>query len=158
SALSKWRARSAPTCDLAIRCRSRWPGNGDSIFPHRVESHRSTSKSRRYFRSRGCSSFDRAVLCITARYKQCRSHVRCFRNCFRRSTSPSTKIIRRVANMTARSERRRLKGLRPQPVLGKLPEANLMQGMEFLKEVTMDKNIIKETMLSLEGVALQSAR
>jgi hypothetical protein len=26
------------------------------------------------------------------------------------------------------------------------------------KEVTMDKNIIKETMLSLEGAVLQSAR
>jgi hypothetical protein len=29
---------------------------------------------------------------------------------------------------------------------------------DALKEVTMDKNIIKETMLSLEGAALQSAR
>jgi hypothetical protein len=31
-------------------------------------------------------------------------------------------------------------------------------GTRFLKEITMDKNIIKETMLSLEGAALQSNR
>src|SRR3990170_338586 len=33
-----------------------------------------------------------------------------------------------------------------------------LRGTRFLKEVMMDKNIIKETMLSLEGAALQSAR
>jgi transcription elongation GreA/GreB family factor len=33
-----------------------------------------------------------------------------------------------------------------------------LKGARALKEVTMDKNIIKETMLSLEGAALQSAR
>jgi hypothetical protein len=33
-----------------------------------------------------------------------------------------------------------------------------LKGTRALKEVTMDKNIIKETMLSLEGAALQSAR
>jgi hypothetical protein len=33
-----------------------------------------------------------------------------------------------------------------------------LKGTRALKEVTMDKNIIKETMLSLEGAAFQSAR
>jgi hypothetical protein len=33
-----------------------------------------------------------------------------------------------------------------------------LKGTRALKDVTMDKNIIKETMLSLEGTALQSAR
>jgi hypothetical protein len=33
-----------------------------------------------------------------------------------------------------------------------------LRGTRFLKEVTMDKNIIKETMLSLEGAAVQNAR
>jgi hypothetical protein len=33
-----------------------------------------------------------------------------------------------------------------------------LRGTRVLKEVTMDKNIIKETMLSLEGAALQSTR
>jgi hypothetical protein len=33
-----------------------------------------------------------------------------------------------------------------------------LTGTRFLKEVTMDKNIIKETMLSLEGAVLQSTR
>jgi hypothetical protein len=33
-----------------------------------------------------------------------------------------------------------------------------LRGTRFLKEITMDKNIIKETMLSLEDAALQSAR
>jgi hypothetical protein len=33
-----------------------------------------------------------------------------------------------------------------------------LRGTRALKEVTMDKNIIKETLLSLEGAALQRAR
>jgi hypothetical protein len=33
-----------------------------------------------------------------------------------------------------------------------------LRGTRFLKEVAMDKNIIRETMLSLEGAAFQSAR
>jgi len=33
-----------------------------------------------------------------------------------------------------------------------------LKATRALKDVTMDKNIIKETMLSLEGTALQSAR
>jgi hypothetical protein len=43
-------------------------------------------------------------------------------------------------------------------MLGKLQELDPLRGTRFLKEVTMDKNIIKKTMLSLEGAALQSAR
>src|SRR3546814_80601 len=39
-----------------------------------------------------------------------------------------------------------------------LPTPNGVNGTTILKEVTMDKNTIKETMLSLEGAALQSAR
>jgi thiol-disulfide isomerase/thioredoxin len=79
--------------------------NGDSIFRRRVERHRLTSRSRRYFRSQPYSSSAQTVLCITARFKQCRSHARSSRNCFRRSTSPSPMIIRRVASMRALSER-----------------------------------------------------
>jgi hypothetical protein len=33
-----------------------------------------------------------------------------------------------------------------------------LRGTRVLKQVTMDKNTIKETMLSLEGAVLQSAR
>src|SRR5215475_9624768 len=36
--------------------------------------------------------------------------------------------------------------------------SDALKGTRALKEVTMDKNIIKETMLSLEGASLQSAR
>jgi hypothetical protein len=43
-------------------------------------------------------------------------------------------------------------------MLMKLQWPDPLRGTRFLNEVTMDKNIIKETMLSLEGVALQSAR
>lgn len=43
-------------------------------------------------------------------------------------------------------------------MLRKLQWPDPLRGTRVLKEVTMDKNIIKETMLSLEGVALQSAR
>ncbi|MCP1743737.1 peroxiredoxin [Bradyrhizobium japonicum] len=72
---------------------------------YRVERHRSILKSRHCFRSPAYSSSDRMVLCITARFKQCRSHVRCSRNCFRQSISLSPGIIRRVASMTALSKR-----------------------------------------------------
>ena len=43
-------------------------------------------------------------------------------------------------------------------MLRKLQWLDPLGGTRVLKEVTMDKNIIKETMLSLEGAALQSAR
>src|SRR4051794_13936111 len=43
-------------------------------------------------------------------------------------------------------------------MLMKLQWPDPLRKTRFLNEVTMDKNIIKETMLSLEGVALQSAR
>src|SRR3954470_22321841 len=43
-------------------------------------------------------------------------------------------------------------------MLMKLQWPEPLRGTRFLNEVTMDKNIIKETMLSLEGVVLQSAR
>jgi hypothetical protein len=47
---------------------------------------------------------------------------------------------------------------RPEPMLRKLQWPDPLRGTRFLKEVTMDKTIIKEAMLSLEGAALQSAR
>lgn len=43
-------------------------------------------------------------------------------------------------------------------MLGKLQWPDPLRGTRFLKEITMDKNIIKETMPSLEDAALQSAR
>lgn len=43
-------------------------------------------------------------------------------------------------------------------MLRKLQRPDPLRGTRVLKEATMDKNIIKETMLSLEGAALQSAR
>jgi hypothetical protein len=43
-------------------------------------------------------------------------------------------------------------------MLRKLQWPDPLRGTRFLKEVTMDKNIIRETMLSLEGAAFQSAR
>jgi hypothetical protein len=43
-------------------------------------------------------------------------------------------------------------------MLGQLQWPDASIGTSILKEVTMDKNIIKETMLSLEAAAFQSAR
>ena len=43
-------------------------------------------------------------------------------------------------------------------MLRKLQRPDPLRGTRFLEEVTVDKNIIKETMLSLEGAVLQSTR
>src|SRR3954469_8999598 len=100
----KWLTKSAPVCDLDTRCHSRLLVNGGSTFRRHEGRHLLTLKSRPYFRSRAYSSSDRMALCITVQFKQCHSHVRCSRNCFRGSISPSPKIIQRVASMTALSD------------------------------------------------------
>src|SRR3954452_7681696 len=104
SARSKWPTKSAPVCDLDTRCHSRLLANGGSTSRRHVEGHQLILRSHRYFRSRAYSSSNRTALCTTARFKQCHSHVRCSRNCFRRSISPSPRIIQRVVSMTALSE------------------------------------------------------